>query len=216
MKKLPHYSLFTILYSHRDGQSLIEILVTLVVGTILIIGAVSIIVPSLRSSTQANRIQASVSLGKELMGNVMVFSEANWNNIYALNKGSSNHYYLTTSSSPFAALSGDEIITLSTTTYVRYFTVDNVGRDPGDNILSSGGTDDPSTQKVTVVYAWANGAPNSISTYVSRFRNNVLQQTDWSGGPGQDGPATTTNNTFSTSSQIDYTTTAGSISIQFP
>ncbi len=198
----------------HEGQSLIEILVALVVGSIFIIGAASIIVPSLRSNTQVNRIQVGAALGKELLENVRVSSEADWHTIYSLNKGSFNHYHLTTSTSPFAATVGDETIVVSTATYSRYFYVDNVGRDASGNILSSGGTDDPSTQKVTVVYSWANGSSNNIVLYLTRFRNNAFGQTDWSGGPGQDGPATTTNNHFSTSSQIDYATTTGSIIIK--
>ncbi len=216
MKKLSHYSLFIFRYSSQKGQSLLEVLIALVVGSIFIIGAATIIVPSLRLNTQANRIQVGAALGKELLENVRVSSEADWHTIYNLNKGSSNHYHLTTSTSPFAAAAGDEIIAVSTTTYTRYFYLDNVGRDASGNIISSGGTDDPSTLKVIVVYSWSNGPSNTIATYLTRFKNNVFDQTDWSGGPGQAGPATTTNSRFSTSSQIDYATTTGSIIIKFP
>ena len=199
----------------KKGQSLVEILIALAVGSIFIIGATSIIIPSLRSNTQANRIQVGAAMGKELLENVRVSSEADWHTIYNLNKGSSNHYYLTTSTSPFVAIAGDETIAVSTTTYTRYFYMDNVGRDASGNIISTGGADDPSTQKVTVVYGWQNGTTNSIQTYLTRFMNNAFNQTDWSGGPGQDGPATTVNNQFSTSSQINYSTITGSIIIQF-
>ena len=215
MKKLLHYSLFFIHYSRNEGQSLVEVLVALAVGTIFILGAASVIAPSLRSSGASNRIQTAAALGKELIENVRVFSEANWHNIYDLNKTSSNHYYLTTSTSPFAAVAGDETVAVSTTTYTRYFYIDNVGRDGSGNILASGGTDDPSTQKVTVSYQWTGGTAATITAYLTRFRNNVLYQTDWSGGSGQDGPVTSTNNKFSTSSQIYSSTTTGSISIQF-
>ena len=113
------------------------------------------------------------------------------------------------------ALSATEVKTLySSTIYTRYFYIDNVGRDASGNILSSGGTNDPSTKKLTAVYGWPNGPTNSFSTYLTRFQNNVFDQTDWSGGPGQDGPATTTNSRFSTSTQIYYATTTGSILIQ--
>ena len=201
--------------SPRKGQSLVEVLVALAVGTIFIIGAASVIIPSLRSSTEANRLQTAAALGKELMENTRVFSEADWHNIYDLNKSSSSHYYLTTSTSPFTAVAGDETVAVSTTTYTRYFYIDNVGRDGSGNILSSGGTDDPSTQKVSVVCRWSGGPTSTITAYLTRFRNNVLDQTDWSGGSGQDGPVTSTNNQFSTSSQIYSSTTTGSISIQF-
>lgn len=209
-------STFYFLLSARRGQSLVEILIALVVGSIFIISATSIIVPSLRSNTHVNRIQAAAALGKELLENARVSSEADWHIMYGLNKGSLNHYHLTTGTSPFAVVAGDEDISLSTTTYTRYFYVDNVGRDAGDNILSSGGADDPSTQKITVVYSWAGGASNSIAMYLTRFGNNSFDQTDWSGGPGQNGPITSVNSRFSASSQIDYASITGSIVIEFP
>ncbi|MBI4085992.1 MAG: prepilin-type N-terminal cleavage/methylation domain-containing protein [Candidatus Liptonbacteria bacterium] len=199
----------------EKGQSLVEILIALAVGSIFIIGATSIIIPSLRSNAQANRIQVGAAIGKELLENVRVSSEADWRIIYDLNKGQSNRYHLTTSTSPFAAVAGEETIAVSTTTYTRYFYINNVGRDASGNIISTGGVDDPSTQKITVVYGWQNGTTSSIQTYLTRFMNNAFSQTDWSGGPGQDGPASTVNNQFSTSSQINYSTTTGSIVIQF-
>src|SRR3989344_7250878 len=131
---------FYILHSLRDGQSLIEVLLALTVGTILIVAATSVISPSLRTNTQADKVQVSSALGKELLENVRVFSEADWHNIYNLNKTSANKYYLTTSTSPFSSVNGTESIVLATTTYTRYFYIDNIGRDAGGSIIPSGGT----------------------------------------------------------------------------
>jgi hypothetical protein len=203
------------MFFSKSGQSLVEVLVALAVGTIFIIGAAVVIVPSLRSNKYAGQLQAAAALGKELLENTRAFSEANWHNIYDLSKGSSNHYYLTTSTSPFSAVSGNETVTVSTSTYVRYFYVENVNRDVSGYITSGAGTDDPSTQKVNVVYQWTGGQTSTISAYLTRFSNRVVDQTDWSGGPGQEGPATSTNSRFSTSSQIYNTSTTGSIMIQF-
>ncbi|MDP3948566.1 MAG: LamG-like jellyroll fold domain-containing protein [bacterium] len=415
-------------YSNKNGQSLIEILVALAVGTILIIAAVSVMAPALRANTQADKVQVSSALGKELLENVRVFSEANWYNISSLATSSVNKYFLVSAQSPFIAATGTEgvsadgvasgtvgywkldesagtttydfsgnnvtstfggspsstegkignafsfttagvdkvtlgnpsgiqfdvntpfsvafwlklptntanigyvrkstnihglgwyiwswssthklsfninssstnlgigstmIITdnnwhhavatydgtsnrsgmklyvdgtinatgtalaaigsmISTTPltfsaaggggtgmldnvriynralsaaevkniyqaaiYTRYFYLDDVGRDVSDALLSSGGTNDPSTKKTTVVYGWPNGPTSSFSMYLTRFRNNVFDQTDWSGGPEQEGPATTTNSSFSTSTQIYYSSTTGSIIINF-
>jgi len=425
MKK-SRYSSFIIHHSDNKGQSLIEILVALAVGTILIIAAVSVIAPALRANTQADKVQVSSALGKELLENVRVFGEADWHNISNLATGSANKYFLVSAQSPFIAATGTEGISAdgiasgtvgywkldestgttaydfsgngnngswngsgnhftggqiggagqvasttndyvsvgnpsvlnisgsmtvsawvnptalfneigfvtkygsgyewalrtaggssrprftvdnpngtdwnvdSTSTlsigvwqlltgvydqsasklyiylngtltgmasspasvsagtnlvligaqnragfnytgsiddvriynralsaaevrtiylsniYTRYFYMDTVGRDAGDVLLSSGGTNDPSTEKATVVYGWPGGPTSSFSMYLTRFRNNVFDQTDWSGGSGQDGPATTTNNKFSTSTQINYSTTTGSIMIQLP
>ncbi len=415
--KESHHSSFIIHHSNNKGQSLVEILVALGVGTILIIGATGVIIPSLRANTQADKILVSSALGKELIENVRVFSEGDWHNIFNLATSSANKYFLVPAS-PFVtatgtegiiadgitsglvgywkldeatgtkiydfsgngnngtstggpvsttgqvsqalsfngsnyvevnnsssismgtdahtaaawiklnsygtyrpviakrsggivdfsyhiddsasdgkmasyngstsvgststvslgvwhhvawvyssstvffyldgapngsasqtsgaansanlyigkdngttqfyfdgsiddtrlynrALSASEVKTLySSNIYTRYFYIDNVGRDASGNILSSGGTNDPSTKKLTAVYGWPNGPTNSFSTYLTRFQNNVFDQTDWSGGPGQEGPATTTNSRFSTSTSIYYATTTGSIMIQ--
>jgi len=399
----------------EEGQSLLEILVALGVGTLLIIAATTIILPALRTNTQADKVQVSSSLGKELLENIRVFSERDWHNIYNLATSSANKYFLASAASPFLAATGTEGISadgiasglvgywkldetagttafdfsgsgnngtlagsvlpvptsgkvsgalffnglsskinlgsvtvganatiaawvntagggeipvfsdrtsgtlyfgmaggrffiydnpatpspsmtsnalINTSTwhhivwtsngtissmyidgvldksqaqtrsgsagvsnigwdasniteffpgsiddvrvynralsanevksiynaaiYTRYFYLDDVGRDVSGNIISSGGTNDPSTKKATVVYGWPAGPTSSFPTYLTRFQNKVLDQTDWSGGPGQDGPATSTNNKFSTSTQIFYATTTGSIIIQLP
>lgn len=424
MKKILN-SKFWILYSSRGGQSLIEILIALTVGTLLIVGATTVIVPALRTNAQADKVQVASALGKELLETVRAFSEGDWHNVSNLATSSANKYFLIGTYSPFVVATGTEGIVAdgltatsslvgywkldestgttafdfsgsnntstlingptrlsgtnckvggclsfngvntkvtpsnavnlsssfsfahwirtSTTTgqvytignagggngyrfgissgrigfligdsvsytetycgtqtvndnqwhhivgvykrtspflftcyidgnlaattslpsaysamqtstpsfgtppcctpfpgqlddiriynrelsaaeiksiynaviYSRYFYLDDVGRDTSGAIQASGGTNDPSTKKFTVVYGWSGGATSSFSTYLTRYRNNAFDQTDWSGGPGQDGPATTTNNKFSTSTQIDYTTSTGSIYIQF-
>jgi len=114
------------------------------------------------------------------------------------------------------ALSAAEINQLYTMpTYMRYFYVSDVYRSSG-NIVSSGGTYDPSTKLVTVVYTLPTGVTSSMSTYLTRHGDMVYDQTDWSGGPGVNGSTTALGSTFSTSSNIDYSTTTGSVYIAIP
>ncbi|OGZ53572.1 MAG: hypothetical protein A3B25_00520 [Candidatus Ryanbacteria bacterium RIFCSPLOWO2_01_FULL_48_26] len=196
----------------NNGQFLIEVLIAAAVGAVLITAAAGVIVPALRINTQTNRAQVGAALARELLENVRVWEEGDWHNISNMATSSANHYYLNTSSSPFSAFLGDEQISVSTTTYTRYFYVDDVYRSSGDLIVATGGSYDPSTKKVTVAYSWPQSATNTIFQYITRNRNNVFVQTDWVGGSGQDGPATSTNNKFSTSTaNIDYASTTGSI-----
>ncbi len=398
---------------HNRGQSLIEVLIAIAVGTILLGGTLAIIVPALRSNNQAQNAQGGAALARELLDNVRVWTDQDWNNLYSLTKGSSTHYYLSATSSPFTVVGGDETITLnipglvgywkldepttgtatnsagsigtgtsdgsptatsschlvgcwtfngstqrvqitgnpalfqiatgtmvawiktsgagsgyrgivakqsaygmflvdnefgmydwtdgwsgtgvtindgqwhqvactfsgitngshcyvdgaqrSTTTltvssqavnlmiadanasqyfagsidevrmynralsdteihqlyitddpgitFTRSFYVENVNRSSGQ-IVTSGGTADPSTQKVTISYSWPDvDTPRTISAYLTRSRTRVLWQSDWSGGSGQGGPATTTNSMFASSTGIDFSTTTGSIRI---
>jgi type II secretory pathway pseudopilin PulG len=208
------FSIFPFLFSGRTGQSLVEILIAVIVGMILILGAVAVIGPSLKNSTQASRAQVAIALGKELLENTRAFSEANWHNIGNLSTSSANHYYLNTSSSQFVAVSGDESVTVATTTYTRYFYVEDVYRDGSGKIISGSGTYDPSTKKITVVYKWPGSAPRTMPMYITRLKNSIFSQTDWSGGGGQEGPVTTTNNRFGTSTGIDFTSSTGSIIIK--
>lgn len=200
--------------SSRSGQSLMEVLIAIAVGSFLVIGAATIIVPVLKISKQAGQSQTGMALAKELSENVRVWSEGDWHNLMNLATTSLNHYYLITSVSPFTLISGDEAVLVSTTTYKRYFYIDDVLRGAGGNISSSTGVSDPSTKLVTLAYSWPGSSTNTMSVYLTRNRDNIFSQTDWFGGPGQDGPSTNVGNKFSASTNIDYTTSPGSIMIK--
>ncbi|MBI2033996.1 MAG: hypothetical protein HYT13_02775 [Candidatus Liptonbacteria bacterium] len=203
------------------GQSLIEVLIAVTVGVLMIGVVITFIAPVLRSDTHTSRAQTAASLSKELLDNVRVISEANWHNIDGLTFGSSSRYYIATTT-PFSVVIGTESVSVGTTTYKRYFYIDNVCRDSSDRVTVvqsciSPNKNDPSTKKVTVVYTWPPASTSSISQYLTRSQNRFFIQTDWSGGPGSEGPVTSTGSRFSTSSlspRIDYTSSTGSIIIQ--
>jgi hypothetical protein len=117
------------------------------------------------------------------------------------------------------ALSSAEVTQLYTTskTFTRSFYVSDVYRDVTGNILTTGGgTYDPSTKEITVTYGPSGSPTSTMSMYLTRNRDNVYYQTDWSGGPGSTSSATSVGNQFVTSSNIDYATTTGSIYINIP
>lgn len=200
-----------------SGQSLVEVLVAVALGAIFIIAAGTIIAPALKVGTEAAKIRTGTALAKELFDNVRVWSEGDWHGIFNLAAGSANRYYLNTSISPFTSVSGEEQVTISPVTYTRFFYVEDVFRDAGGAIVTSGGTYDPSTRKVTVVYRWVPAnAVHTLVGYATRYRHNIFEQTDWSGGSGQEGPVTSVNTRFSNSSNIDAAAIIGSIIIRFP
>jgi hypothetical protein len=186
----------------KSGQSLVEVLIATAVGIIFVLGATVIANFALKSRQDSEKNQVLASLSKELLDNVKIFADANWHNIDTLATTSANHYYLNTSTSSFTAVSGEQNILISSTTYTRYFYLDDVYRDGSGQIVESGGTLDPSTKKVTVVYGVEGSTPKSISIYVTRSKNNVFVQTDWSGGSGQTGPITSSNEKFETSGNL--------------
>ncbi len=115
------------------------------------------------------------------------------------------------------ALSADEIQRLwNSTVFTRYVNVENVNRDSGGNIVSAGGNEDPSTQKITVYVEWP-GAGTALGQvkvidYVTRWANRVFNQTDWSGGGGQTDVITEPNNRYSNATSVSNP--AGSIRIE--
>lgn len=101
------------------------------------------------------------------------------------------------------ALSASEISLLyNNKPYTRYFYVDNVSRDASGNIVSSNGTDDPSTQMVHTVVSWEEGRTVSLGQYLTRSKETVLYQNNWRAGSGQTGPTTNVLSGYDTSSNI--------------
>jgi uncharacterized protein (TIGR02145 family) len=188
---------------------LVELLIAIAIGAIFMTGTAVIIVSSLGESGQAANVQTASTNAQSLLNNVRVWSEGNWNNILSLATGSTYQYYLITSSSPYTATSGVESIAGATTTYTRYFYVSDVYRNGGS--IAPTGAYDPSTKQISVVYGWTNGTTSTMSTYLTRNQNAAFDQADWSGGATST-VATSTNNQFASSSNINYSIT-GSISV---
>jgi type II secretory pathway pseudopilin PulG len=202
----------------RRGQSIAELLIAIAVGAIFMVAAVTIIVPALNENGQAGNIQQSATVAQDLLNNVRVWSEAGWSNITSLSTGTAYQYYLVTSSSPYTIAQGIQSIAIGTTTYFRYFYLSDAYRTSGGGITSTpiGNTYDPSTKQVFVVYNWTQGVTSTMSTYLTRNGDAAMDQTDWSGGPGASNAATSVNNQFASSSNIDYSTTTGSIYVSIP
>ena len=198
------------------GQSLIELVIAFGIGIAMLGVASGALFLVLRSSQLAEQHESAAQLASSLTQNLSSLTEANWHNLYGLNKGSANHYWAATSSGALVIQSGDQQIIASNTSYTVYFYVDNVSRGANGDIeaVYSGSNDDPSTQKVTAVASWSIGGsvPNVTQvSYLTRWRNSVFRQTDWFGGAGQEGPITPINNKFTSQTNVDFTTTAGSI-----
>lgn len=120
-------------------------------------------------------------------------------------------------------LSADEVHQINNSNpFSRYFSVEDVCRtnDASSTITGvapcgSGSFQDPSTEKVTTVVEWptrGSTASTQVFDYVTRWKNDVFEQTDWSGGSGSSGAYTEPGSVFSSSSNVD-TGTQGTIRI---
>lgn len=204
------------LFNNRHGQSLAEVLIATTITALLVVAAVALISPVLRNDKYAAKSSTGASLGKELLDNVSSFTASNWHNIALLSTSSANRYYLITSSSPFSVASGTQAVIAASTTYTRYFYVDEVRRDSvTGNITTStiGSVIDPATRMITVVTIVPQGPTSTISYIATRSQNSVFIQSDWSGGGNfASGTATaSTTSQFVSSSNINATATPGSI-----
>jgi prepilin-type N-terminal cleavage/methylation domain-containing protein len=112
------------------------------------------------------------------------------------------------------ALSADEINHLYNSTFFdRYFYVENACRTNDANYSLAGAApcdggevEDPSTQLFTGVVEWAGKEGESsfaLSEYITRWRNDIFHQTDWSGGSGDDGPVSNSSDSYSSSTGVD-------------
>jgi len=109
-----------------------------------------------------------------------------------------------------AIASGTDDIIVDGVTYTRWFSVENVNRDVNGDITEPGGTEDPSTQKITVHVEWqelGDTASVVLTEYFTRWvRNETTVFTDWSGSSGAEGPINSPDSGYSTSTDIDVST----------
>lgn len=193
---------------HNKGQSLIEILIAIGVGVIIIGGVAATIGVTLRSNVSTKNSQTATALGQEVINELTDFTAGNWHNLDSLAAGV--QYRIATTGPAFTAQAGPETFTLDGKEFTRYFTYENVSRDVnnGNDIDPSASynpvNDDPSTKKINVVVSWLeNSSPANVTLnkFVTRSKNQVLLQTDWSGGGAQvtfPNGGTTVNNKYDT------------------
>jgi len=166
------------------GSLLIEILIAVsIFAAIAAIAAQSTLV-SLRSSSSAEQKNASSQLLSEMLQGARSASEESWQNIYGTTKGTAR-YHAELQGGKWVIVAGEEMVTLDTTRYGRYFTVSNVSRDPTSRDIETtyaAGHDDPATQMVTAVVVASSTIPLSTVEYFFRWRNLTCGQTSWSGG----------------------------------
>ena len=194
-------------YLARKGQSLVELLVAVAIGTILIGGSVSLISVSIKSyGTVKKHLQANVLI-RESAEVIQSLARSDWHNIDELTKGS--NYKIVLSGNFWTISTGQETGTVNNIPYKRYFQVYDVNRDGSDDI-SETGTDDPCTQKITIILEYGDNnytSSSSISFYFTRSDSNtVFHQTDWAGGDAVTGPVVSPGNTFDSLSNIQTET----------
>ena len=146
-------------------------LVSIVFVTLLGIGFLSLNISALlQQESQAD------SLVKEELEAIRAFRDEtvdSWDTTGLGSLDTGVAYHLAKSGDPLAwsVETGSETIGI----FTRQVVFDSVLRDSNNNIVESGGTDDPDTKKVTVTVAWLAGAATTttqMSTYITNLFGN--------------------------------------------
>jgi len=163
------------------GQSLFEILIAISIGALIVGVSVITISVTLKSDTKNTSASFAVPLARDLLEKVRSVSGGQWSDLYGLSpKGSAAQYKVVESGENLSIQSGAEIIMDNNINYTRSFSVENVGRDANGSVVASGGTEDPSTQKVTATVVYSDNAQIKVYEYFTRHKNDVSRFTDWS------------------------------------
>lgn len=200
-----------------SGQALIEILIGLFIAGILVSAATAAVVIVLRSNLETKNFQTASALSQKLIDDVKTVAEADWHDIYNLTKGSDTQNFVAASGTALVILPGTATTTVGNITYTQFFSIENVKRLSGSISDDPSATDDPSTQKIVSHVQWSSVSRTpeaALTVYLTRWRNLISQQSDWSGGSGQEGPISEFNQKFASSSGINYSSNTGSIIIQ--
>ncbi|PIR05108.1 MAG: hypothetical protein COV57_00875 [Candidatus Liptonbacteria bacterium CG11_big_fil_rev_8_21_14_0_20_35_14] len=194
-------------FKNRKGQALVELLIGVSIGALILGSSAGVIVSVVNSNSRVAKSKAATQLGQELIDDVRVLADKNWKSFYELSKGSTNHYYVATST-PLAAVLGDEVVTRNGVAYTRWFFVENVNRaTSGDNIATSGGVIDPSTQKAVVRITWDNADGLTFTQFMTRHKNFVFHQSDWSQGINSSGTLIKSGSLYASTTGVNASTT---------
>ncbi len=202
---------------NKKGQSLIEVLIGIALAILFIAAALGVIVVTVRIHFQNQFTQAAAENAHGLLNQLAVTAEAKWHTVFDVTHGADSKYHLIEDSGFFLSATGTQSVTIGNQTYTRWFTVEDVFRDSSEIIVETGGTLDPSTLKVKSFLSYTQGADTNtleLNRYLTRSRDRVFHQTDWSGGSGQEGPITSVNNLYATSSNMEISSPVGSIFIK--
>jgi len=208
--------------SYKPGSLLLEILIVIGVVAIIIPIVAQVVVMSLNSNKWTTENKVATGLVDEAGKAIESVSFEKWQNIYSKLKGPTNHYYTIKNGGAWSTALGDESLTVNGLNYTRYFIISNVCRDDTTKTIittvgvppcTTGNSDDPSTQKITVTVTWLNGTlTTSKDYYLTRWRNQVCHQTNWSGTGGA--PVSCPSTLYESATNIDTSGTPGSLKLQ--
>lgn len=198
--------------SRQSGQLLLEVLIAIVAVVVLIFIGSQLILVNQRSSVAAGHKDIALKLAEGALEVVGANAVGSWEAIYDSLKGSGNVYHPVQSSGTWSLASGSEDVVIGGVTYSKSLYIENVNRDAAGNIVLTGGTEDPSTQRITSIVSFPGGDPIISIKFVSRFPEKSCVQSDWVTGGG--GTSTCPTDTYDVKDSSTDTSVTTEIKIQ--
>lgn len=159
-------------FNPRPGQLLVELLMAIGLSAIILPALLTGFVTSREGKAQETQRLKSVALVREAEDAVRnVKNKANNWSTFALN----GTFHPAISGSSWSLVLGSEVVD----SFTRQIVISDVNRDSSGNIVTSGGTVDPSTKKVVITVSWAtpHSSSNSSTLYLSRYSSAVYTDT---------------------------------------
>jgi len=157
--------------SHSEkGVGMLEIVIAVAIISAAFFSVLQVSAFTLKVMQARNDKAKALAYAQEGIEAVRNIRDGGWTaNISGLTFGAT--YYLTTSGSQWV-LTGTNPGVLGGK-FTRTVVLANVSRDINDNIVTSGGTDDPKTKKVTATVSWGSPAKNvALVTYITDILKN--------------------------------------------
>lgn len=154
----------------EKGAGIIEIILAVFIVSTVFFAISQINVMALKASGERNNKENALMLAQEGIEGTRVIRDAGWiANISGLSFGGT--YYLVNQANAWVLTASNP--GLINNKFTRTIVIINVSRDINDNIVQSGGTDDPKTKKVTVTVSWGNPAKSvQLATYITDILKN--------------------------------------------
>ncbi|MCX6791618.1 MAG: hypothetical protein NT149_01100 [Candidatus Gottesmanbacteria bacterium] len=173
---------------NNHGQLLVELLVALAVSAILIPAIMTGFIASRQGVAQARQRLEATALAREAGDAVFIVRDAGWSNV-----ATNGTYHPVIADATWTLVTGSAEVN----GYTESLVISDVSRDATGNMVTTGGTVDPSTKKITVTISWGLPILSSVieTLYITRLTNlSWIQTTQADFDAGVKTDVITTNN----------------------
>lgn len=153
----------------QQGFGIIELLVTIFIITVALFSLFELYNLFLKTAEENEKYAQAVFSAQEALEAARSVRDENWSNVSGLSDGAPYYPARTGLPEKWVLNSGQEVVN----GFSRQLVFEKVMRDSGDNIVGSGGTDDPGTRKVAATVSWTDRGKNynvKLVTYLTDWR----------------------------------------------